>query len=95
MAALADRDTPPFLVDTSSVRIRTGYLTTQQLIEAASDPRVHVVMFATNRFAIKPVAGFHGWVAQHFAAVHSYGPGIELWVRCAAPTCRLERHGYL
>jgi hypothetical protein len=88
VAAMADRDTPPSLVDTSSVRILTGYLTTQQLIETASDPRVHVVMFATNRFALDPVADFHGWVAQHFIAVHLYGPGIELWVRCAAPKCR-------
>jgi len=88
MAALADRNTPPSLVDTSAVRILTGYLTTGRLIEAASDPKVHVVMFATNRFGLRPVADFHGWVAQHFVAVHLYGPGLELWVRCAAPTCR-------
>jgi hypothetical protein len=93
VAALADRDTPPSLVDTSSVRILTGYLTTEQLIEAASDPRVHVVIFATNRFALKPVADFHGWVAQHFVAVHLYGPGIELWVRCPATTCRPQALG--
>ncbi len=81
VAALADRDTPPLLVDTSQVRILTGYLTTQELLEAASDPRVHVVLFATNRLALGPAAGFHSWVSQHFALVRRHGPGIELWIR--------------
>jgi hypothetical protein len=87
IAALADRDTPPALVDTSFVRILSGYLTTQQLIEAASDPRVHIVMFATRYGSFgTQLPDFHGWVAQHFTAVHSHGPAIddpdiiELWV---------------
>ena len=81
IAALADRDTPPSLVDTSLARIAAGYLTTQELIEAASDARVHVVLFATNRFALQTTANFHGWVAQNFALVRKYGPGLELWIR--------------
>jgi 4-amino-4-deoxy-L-arabinose transferase-like glycosyltransferase len=81
IAAMADRDTPPSLVDTSHVRIFAGYLATQELIEAASDVRVHVVLFATNRFALGATANFHGWVAQHFALVRKYGPGLELWIR--------------
>jgi 4-amino-4-deoxy-L-arabinose transferase-like glycosyltransferase len=81
VATLADRDTPPSLVDTSRIRITTGYLTTQKLIEAASDPRVHVVLFASDRFALGPTASFHGWVSQHFALIRQYGPGAELWIR--------------
>ncbi len=80
-AGLADRDTPPWLVDTSIVRISSGYLTTPELIEAASDRRVHAVLFATNRLLLAPVAGFHDWIAQHFRRFRTYGPGMELWMR--------------
>ena len=81
VAALADRDTPPWLGDTSQKRILAGYLTTQQLLADASNPRVHAVLFATNRLALGPTAGFHGWVSQHFALARPYGPGVELWIR--------------
>jgi 4-amino-4-deoxy-L-arabinose transferase-like glycosyltransferase len=81
VAALANRDTPPSLVDTSRIRTTTGYLTTQKLIEAASDPRVHAVLFASDRFARGPTASFHSWVSQHFVLIRQYGPGAELWVR--------------
>ncbi len=81
IAGLADRDTPPWLVDTSIVRVSSGYLTAPELIEAASDPRVHAVLFATNRLMLTPVAGFHEWVAQRFRPFRTYGPGMELWTR--------------
>jgi hypothetical protein len=81
VAALADRSTPPWLVDTSGVRILTGYVTLAQLEQAASDPRVHAVLFYTGRFSQSSVASFHGWVAQHFHLFRSYGSGKELWVR--------------
>lgn len=81
IAGLADRDTPPALVDTSTVRIETGYVTLTQLEQAASNPRVHAVLFFTGRFAQSQTAAFHAWVAQHFHLIHTYGPGQELWVR--------------
>jgi hypothetical protein len=81
IAGLADRDTPPWLVDTSSVRIDSGYLTVPELIKAASDARVHVVLFATGRLSSKPLTGFHSWVARHFKPYGEYGAGIELWRR--------------
>ena len=81
IAGLADRSTPPALVDTSTVRINDGSLTLQQLIDETSQPRVHAVLFFTSRFYLPNVAGFHAWVAQHFHLLHSYGPGEELWVR--------------
>jgi len=80
IAGLADRDTPPALVDTSSVRIKTGYVTLAQLEQIASDPRVHAVLFYTDRLYWEP-APFLIWVAQHFHLLHDYGPGQELWVR--------------
>ncbi len=81
VAGLANRNVPPSLVDTSGVRITTGYVTLTQLEQAASDPRVHAVLFYTGRFHLFEVAGFRSWVAQHFHLLHTYNPGQELWVR--------------
>lgn len=80
IAALADRSTPPWLVDTSLIRVQTGYLTLAQIEQAASNPRVHAVLFYTRRFSSE-VPGFHAWVAQHFHLLYNYGDGQELWVR--------------
>lgn len=82
IAGLADRSTPPSLVDTSSVRIMTGYVTLAQLEQAAANPRVHAVLFYTNRlYSMHQTGGFRAWVAAHFHLLHTYGPGQELWVR--------------
>ena len=81
IAALANRSTPPSLVDTSQVRISTGHLTLSQLIGAASEPQVHAVLFFTGRLESSQVAGFHDWVAHHFHLLQNYGDGRELWVR--------------
>jgi len=81
IAGLANRDTPPWLVDTSSVRMNSGYLTVPELIQAASDQRVHAVLFATDRLAAAPLVGFHSWVAQHYYLLRTYGAATELWIR--------------
>ena len=81
IAGLADRTTPPALVDTSAVRITSNYLTLSQLESATSQPQVHAVLFFTGRFYLRNTAGFHSWVAQHFHLLHNYGAGRELWVR--------------
>ena len=81
IAGLADRTTPPALVDTSAVRITSNYLTLSQLESATSQPQVHAVLFFTGRFYLSNVAGYHAWVAQHFHLLHNYGAGRELWVR--------------
>lgn len=82
VAALAGRNTPPSLVDTSTVRIESGYVTLQQLENEASQPDVHAVLFFTNRLLTLPtVVPFHAWVAQHFHLKYTYGSGQELWVR--------------
>jgi len=80
IAALADRSTPASLVDTSNVRMFTGYITTQQLIEEASQPQVHAILFYTGRLdLIGP--SFYNWVQQHFHLAHHYGNKEELWVK--------------
>lgn len=79
IAALANRDVPPELVDTSSVRITTGYLTTAQVTALAAQPQVGAILFYTGRFDKLP--GFRAWVAQHFHLARSYGPGQDLYLR--------------
>ena len=81
IADMADRNTPPELVDTSMVRIVSGDLTLQQLIDATSRPQVHAVLFFSGRFYLSNVRPFHEWVAAHFHLLRSYGQGMELWVR--------------
>ena len=81
IAGLADRSTPPSLVDTSAVRIETGYIMSQQLINEASQPQVHAVLFFTGRLYRPSLMAFHTWVTQHFQLIHRYGHGQELWVR--------------
>jgi 4-amino-4-deoxy-L-arabinose transferase-like glycosyltransferase len=81
VAALADRSTPPTLVDTSQVRLSSGYLTLSELIDITSESQVHAVLFFTGRFQSSEVAAFHDWVAHHFHLLHNYGGGKELWVR--------------
>lgn len=79
IVALANRNTLPELVDTSNVRIQTGFITTQQVIQLASQPRVHAILFYTGRFQNLP--GFSSWVSQHFQRTRTYGGGQELWVK--------------
>ncbi len=81
IADLANRDTPPALVDTSMVRIATGSVNLAQLEALAAQPQVHAVLFFTGRFGLPEVAAFHAWVAQRFHLLHNYGGGMELWVR--------------
>jgi hypothetical protein len=79
IAALANRDVPPALVDTSEVRIASGSLTSAQLIAAVENPRVAVVLFSSGRFRELP--GFVQWAEGHLRLVHDYGGGVELYGR--------------
>jgi hypothetical protein len=85
VAVRAGRSTPPALVDTSEVRILTHSLTLMQLEAITSQPQVHAVLFFTDggvkRFSLRPVAGFHAWVAQRFHMLYDYGSDDQLWLR--------------
>jgi hypothetical protein len=80
ITAQANRNTPPELVDTSSVRIATGYVTFQQLVQATEQPQVRAVLFYTGRLA-REIPAFHTWVSQHFRLLKRYSSGKELWVK--------------
>lgn len=78
VVGLAGRDVPPALVDTSLVRIASGYLTLDQLEAAVRQPGVKAVLFYSGRFNAVP--GFRQWMADHYTAVASFGPGTALYV---------------
>jgi 4-amino-4-deoxy-L-arabinose transferase-like glycosyltransferase len=78
-AALAGRDTPPELVDTSLVRIATGSLTTDAVERIIQRDDVRVVLFATGRFDHLP--GFRAWVEANFQPIRSFGAGETVYVR--------------
>ncbi len=79
VAGLANRDVPPSLVDTSQVRIASGYLTAAQLEQAVQQTDVRAVLFYSGRFNLVP--GFRAWVAQHYTLVGSFGNGTALYVK--------------
>nr|BBH89485.1 hypothetical protein KTC_42360 [Thermosporothrix sp. COM3] len=81
LVALAGRDTPPDLVDTSSVRLTSHYLTTEMLQKEASKTEVKAVLFYTGRLILDKDSAFHTWVKQHYRLVKSYGQNKELWVK--------------
>ena len=82
LTARANRNTDPFLVDTSNVRVNTGYLTAQQLITEAARPNVHAVLFYTSRLlSMKHIGVFYAWLMKHYRRVQKYYPGKELWVK--------------
>lgn len=81
-AALADRSTPPELVDTSAVRIQSGDLTAAAVESAASRPDVGEVLMATGRLQSLP--GFPEWAANHFPVHHDLGGGRILYTTPAA-----------
>jgi 4-amino-4-deoxy-L-arabinose transferase-like glycosyltransferase len=81
VAALAGRDTPPELVDTSLVRIGAGSLTTDEVERIIRRDDVRVVLFATERLDRLP--GLRAWVEANFQPIKSFGAGETLYVRSA------------
>ena len=85
LAALAGRRTPADLVDTSLVRIRSGYLTVAQLVAAAARPDVRMVLYCRGRLDQPELSGFHLWLPQHFRLLPGFSgassPVRQIWVR--------------
>ncbi|HTI14022.1 MAG TPA: glycosyltransferase family 39 protein [Dictyobacter sp.] len=79
--AMGNRSTPPYLVDTSSVRITTGDVTAQELITTASEPQVQGVMIAYSTERLDQVPQFDNWVHQHLHLVQKYSDGTQLWIK--------------
>jgi 4-amino-4-deoxy-L-arabinose transferase-like glycosyltransferase len=78
-AALAGRSTPPELVDTSLVRIRSGDLTVDEVERIAGRDDVRAVLLATDRLVALP--GLTEWLQQHYGPPMPLGGGRALYVR--------------
>jgi hypothetical protein len=80
-AALAGRDVPPPLVDTSLVRVRSGDLTVDAVEAITDQPDVDGVLLASGRLAALP--GFRAWVGERFPDAVDLGDGRTLYLRPA------------
>jgi Dolichyl-phosphate-mannose-protein mannosyltransferase len=79
IAVLADREVPPQVADTSNVRITSGQLKLDTLINVASDSHVHAIVWYSNRFSNVP--GWREWVEARFTRIVDYGNGRALYLR--------------
>ena len=79
IAGLADRNVISQLVDTSLVRIQSGYLTASQLESLITSTDTRMILFASGRF--DQVPGFRAWVEEHYSAVPEVGDGHMLYVK--------------
>lgn len=73
LAAAAGLDTPPGLVDTSSLRVNSGDLTTSAVEQAALRSGAGAVVLGTGRLA--RLDGFIAWVAVEFPDREDLGDG--------------------
>jgi 4-amino-4-deoxy-L-arabinose transferase-like glycosyltransferase len=80
-AALADRDTPPELVDTSFVRILSESVTASEWESVIQRYHVRAVYFGTGR--LDRIPGLRAWVAENFAQQVDIGSGRTLFVRAS------------
>ena len=71
--ALADRDTPPQLVDTSFARVLAHTLTADDIERIATQQQVRLFLFETGR--LDAVPGLRAWVAARYPQVVSRGGG--------------------
>ena len=78
--ALAGRQGPPYLIDTSLLRLHNSGLTPAALESRISgDPSLCGVLFATNR--LTTVQGFQAWVGIHFPDRSDLPGGAVLYRR--------------
>jgi hypothetical protein len=78
--ALAGRQGPPYLIDTSLLRLHNSGLTPAALESRISgDPALCGVLFATNR--LTTMQGFQAWVGIHFPDRSDLPGGAVLYRR--------------
>ena len=79
IAGLANRDVPPELVDTSMVRIVSGYLTAPEMEAVIAKYDIRVILFASGRFYLVP--GFASWVQANYTEIAQFGNGDALYMK--------------
>jgi len=85
---LANRSTPPELVDTSKVRVLSGDLTLDQLDAIASRPDVCAVLVDDHYVSLSLLPGFRDWLDRRFPVARPVGQGRVLYLR-TPPAARL------
>jgi len=88
VAGLAGRSVPPWLVDTSQVRITVGYLdghflSTGQVLDAITHDRVRVILYGglSSSHRLSELPGFLPWVRQHYRPAVRFGPDQVLYIK--------------
>jgi len=84
VASLADRSVPPWLVDTSQVRIVAGnqagrFISTPEVLSIIAHGHVRVILSAGHKFFFLP--GFLPWVRQHYRPAVRFGPDQVLYIK--------------
>jgi hypothetical protein len=79
LVGFADRSTASVLVDTSFVRIQSGYLRLEQLSSSLADPAVRAVVIGGGR--LPTMRGFPEWLHMNFIQAVDEGGGREIWLR--------------
>ncbi len=81
VAFWADRNVPPFLTDTSRVRMRTRFLTTEQLISLTEkyNPAA-IVLWTSDRF-VENVPEYVDWVEEHYIRIERFGKRRKVYLR--------------
>jgi len=78
-AGLANRTVPPQLVDTSAVRVATGYINARFVEQVIVKDNVQAVLFDTGR--LESIRGLKAWVEERFTKIATFGHGQELFIR--------------
>jgi uncharacterized protein (TIGR03382 family) len=78
---LANRSTPPELVDTSKVRVLSGDLTLNQLDTIANRPDVCAVLVDDHYVSLSLLPGFRDWLDRRFPVARPLGEGRVLYLR--------------
>ena len=82
VAAQAGHSVPPELVDTSFVRVTTGYLTSTRIERVIERDHIRVVILGTQR--LSKVPGFLPWLQSRFVLVAHAGANYDIYVRVAS-----------
>lgn len=80
--AQADHSVPPNLVDTSAVRIGSGYLTAAQIERIIERDHIRVIVLGTGR--LTQIPGFMPWLRSHFALAAHVDKGYDIYIRVAS-----------
>lgn len=90
-AALANRDTPPELVDTSKVRVLSGDLTTQELAAIADRSDVRVILLDQRYDSLRELPGFQEWVRSEYPHSIQLDSGRIIYLKTAPRPWRDDR----